>query len=451
MPTIVKMPKWGLTMTTGTIADWLLEEGAEVNAGDALLVVETEKAVSDVEAPSGGVLRKIVAAVGDEVPVTGAVAILLAPGETLDDAEIAALVAAGAPSPASGRPVAGQPADGATTRRAAGAARRDAGGRINASPAARRLAGELGIDLSTVDATGPEGRITSDDVERAAAVLRDDPTPRDGKATLPDGREIAYLVAGPGQAPALVFIHGLGGSLGTWQVVLGDLVAAHRVCALDLPGHGGSDKGDPEDVDYSADGLAAAVGDALTAVGIGRAIVVGHSLGAAVALKLASARPEVVSGLVLVDGAGLGGEISGDLLDRMAAEPGEETARRLLDLFYEDKRLIVDRAVTEMAEGQRAPGAWAAQRAVAAAAFSGDGQRPAVRSTLPKLTLPVLIVWGELDRVIPYSHALDALRTLPDAMLVTLPGVGHVPQVEAAGRLSRAIDRFARGIGGSAT
>ena len=72
MPTIVTMPKWGLTMTSGTITGWSREEGDPVTEGVPLLTVETEKAVDDVEAPASGVLRKIVAAVGSEVPVMGA-------------------------------------------------------------------------------------------------------------------------------------------------------------------------------------------------------------------------------------------------------------------------------------------------------------------------------------------------------------------------------------------
>ena len=61
MPTVVKMPKWGLTMTPGTVTDWLRGEGEEIAEGDPLLTVETEKAVNDVEAPADGVLLKIVA------------------------------------------------------------------------------------------------------------------------------------------------------------------------------------------------------------------------------------------------------------------------------------------------------------------------------------------------------------------------------------------------------
>src|ERR671921_1574762 len=93
MPTIVTMPKWGLTMTSGTITGWSREEGDPVTEGAPLLTVETEKAVDDVEAPASGVLRKIVAAVGSEVPVMGAVAVITVPGEELSDEDVQALVA----------------------------------------------------------------------------------------------------------------------------------------------------------------------------------------------------------------------------------------------------------------------------------------------------------------------------------------------------------------------
>src|SRR3954464_12752636 len=76
----------------GTVTDWLIEEGSSVAAGDPLFTVETEKTVNDVEGPSDGVVVKIVVAAGSEVPVSDAVAILAAPGESLSDDEIAALV-----------------------------------------------------------------------------------------------------------------------------------------------------------------------------------------------------------------------------------------------------------------------------------------------------------------------------------------------------------------------
>src|SRR5687768_2817736 len=229
MPTIVTMPKWGLTMTSGTITGWSREEGDPVTEGVPLLTVETEKAVDDVEAPASGVLRKIVAAVGSEVPVMGAVAVITAPGEDLSDDEVQALVAT-----TSGATAAAGVASPRVARERRQAAR-DAGGRVNASPAARKRAGELGIDLTTVEATGPGGRVTSEDVERAAASAT--AAPRAETVELADGLHVYALLAGPVEATeTIIFLHGLGGSQSTWASVLGDFVGTYRIAALDLPG-----------------------------------------------------------------------------------------------------------------------------------------------------------------------------------------------------------------------
>jgi pyruvate dehydrogenase E2 component (dihydrolipoamide acetyltransferase) len=157
-------------------------------------------------------------------------------------------------------------------------------------------------------------------------------------------------------------------------------------------------------------------------------------------------KPELVQGLVLINRAGLGAEISGDLLDLMDQEPGKDTARDLLTLFYEDKRWILDRGIEEMAQTQLAPGAWDAQRAAARGSFNRDGQQLGLSERLSDVRQPVLLVWGEKDRVIPAAHAFAAASTLPDALLKVIPASGHVPQVEAAPMLARAIDRFARSL-----
>src|SRR5262245_18880858 len=227
MPTIVKMPKWGLTMTAGIVTDWIRDEGDEVSAGDPLLTVETEKAVNDVEAPSDGVLLKIVAIAGTEVPVSGPIAVIAAPDEAVTAEDLAAQIEAAQPKKVG---AAARPGDRGP--REARTASRDESGRINASPAARKRAQELGIDLASVEATGPGGRITSDDVERAAEAISADPTPRQESVTLADGREIAALVAGPGSVQMIVFLHGLGGSQSTWQIVLGDLADRYRIAAI---------------------------------------------------------------------------------------------------------------------------------------------------------------------------------------------------------------------------
>ena len=165
MATVVKMPKWGLTMTVGTVTDWLIEEGPS-SEGDPLFTVETEKAVNDVEAPADGVLVKIVAAQRERSARSAdAVAIhRRARRNAQRRRDLAALMR-------QSNVEAGGAAATAEPHRPyiAGRRRRDESGRVNASPAARRMAVELNIDLSTIEATGPDGRITSDDVERAAA------------------------------------------------------------------------------------------------------------------------------------------------------------------------------------------------------------------------------------------------------------------------------------------
>ncbi len=446
MPTLVKMPKWGLTMTAGTVTGWLRDEGAEIEEGDPLLTVETEKAVNDVEAPSAGVLLKIVAEVGSEIPVSGPIAVIAAPDEALSEEEIASLVAAAQPQATGAK--AGPGGDGQRADREARTAARDDSGRVNASPAARKIARELGIDLANVSATGPGGRITSEDVERAAAEPADTGEVREDVVVLGDGRTISYLVAGPPSSTPLVFLHGLGGSRGTWENLLGDLVEEHRVLALDLRGHGLSDKPAPAATDYSIAGLAAAVREVLSTLTLAPSILVGHSLGGAVAIQIALDQPDLVVGLILVDSAGLGEEINPELLDLVDAEPSSENARHLLELFYEDKRLVLDRGVEEMHQGRRRPGVVEAERAVAGAAFSRDGQHTGLPARLNELAVPVLLISGVEDRVIPVDHVLAAARVIPDAWVKLMTGIGHVPQVEDASGLARTVDRFARAISG---
>jgi pyruvate dehydrogenase E2 component (dihydrolipoamide acetyltransferase) len=438
MPTIVTMPKWGLTMTSGTITGWSREEGDPVTEGVPLLTVDTEKEVDDIEAPASGLLRKFVAAVGSEVPVMGAVAVITAPGEDLSDEDVRALVAT-----TSG----GAVAAGAVLPRAAREGRqadRDASGRVNASPAARKRAGELGIDLATVEATGPGGRITSDDIERAAAaVAASAAAPRTEVVELADGTKIAALMAGPADAPeALVFLHGLGGSYSTWASVLGDFAETYRVVAVDLPGHGGSDKPSPASTDYSISGLAAKLGELLEKLELTPAVLIGHSLGGATALQLALDRPKLVRALVLVDSAALGLEINNELLDRVESAPSRDEARQLLELFFQDRRFVLERGIDEMYAARNAPGADDAVKAIAASAFTRHGQNLVLADRLGELEVPLLVIWGELDRVIPSTHAVAVLTALPTAWLEIMEGVGHVPHLEAAPAFAAIVNRW---------
>ncbi len=369
MPTIVKMPKWGLTMTTGTVVAWIPDLGTEISEGDPLLTVETEKAVDDVPAPTDGVLYRIVAESGAEVAVSAPVAIILSPGESATDEEIDALIAAASPAAQESE----QPTDSTHSARERRTASRDRSGRINASPAARKLAADLGVDLATVEASGPGGRITSDDVQ-IAADSDHDPSPVERDVSLGDGRTLRVLTAGPRSALPIVFLHGLGGSLSTWQIVLGGLAEMHQIIAFDLPGHGESSRANPTGKGFSVEGIAEAIGEGLAQLQVSRAVVAGHSLGGAVAIELARQRPDQVAAICLINSAGLGSSISNELSEIMAGEPGEATATALLNLFMEDKKYVAKRAIDDMSANQLSEGSWASQQAIASNAFENGRQ-----------------------------------------------------------------------------
>ena len=157
----VTMPKLGLTMVEGKIVEWRKEEGDNVEKGEILFVIETEKITYEYESPASGILGKIVVPVGDTVPVTTIVAYILKPGEKMADIPVKAKEAitdapgkAAAPTTVS---VSSQPEKEATP----------AGEKIKVSPLARKLAEESGIDISKVTGTGPEGRIVKEDILRA--------------------------------------------------------------------------------------------------------------------------------------------------------------------------------------------------------------------------------------------------------------------------------------------
>lgn len=165
MATPLPMPKLGLTMEEGTILKWLKTEGEPVKKGEIILQIQTDKVEYEVESPDGGVLLKTLAGEGDVIPCGDNVAVIGAAGEDIsgfaagDGGAPAAAAAATTPAPSAPAPRAPAPAAPATPP----------SGRVFASPAARRVARELGIDYRTLRGSGPNGRIVQADVRSAAA------------------------------------------------------------------------------------------------------------------------------------------------------------------------------------------------------------------------------------------------------------------------------------------
>jgi pyruvate dehydrogenase E2 component (dihydrolipoamide acetyltransferase) len=160
MPVEIVMPKLGLTMTEGLIVEWRKKEGDPVKKGDILFVLETEKVTYEVEAPEDGTLARILVKEQETVPVGALVAYVLKPGESA-----VAITAAPATAP---RAEAASPAPAAAPAAAVVPASQ-LGGRVKASPLARKVAREYGIELAAVAGTGPGGRVLREDVEKAKA------------------------------------------------------------------------------------------------------------------------------------------------------------------------------------------------------------------------------------------------------------------------------------------
>ena len=168
MPVPVTMPKFGLTLTEGTVAHWLVSEGDRVTQDQPLAEIETEKIVNELVAPADGVIASMQRMEGESADVTAIMAWILQDGESVDDIP--------SDKPAS-RPAA--PASAPKTAKRVPAAAKPS--QAPSSPSARRLARELGVDVAVVIGTGPGGRITKEDVQRAA----DSPQPSEPEPSAP--------------------------------------------------------------------------------------------------------------------------------------------------------------------------------------------------------------------------------------------------------------------------
>jgi pimeloyl-ACP methyl ester carboxylesterase len=264
------------------------------------------------------------------------------------------------------------------------------------------------------------------------------------------GRPVSYTEVGSG--PVLLLIHGMAGSGENWEAVIEPLAQRHTVIAPDLPGHGTSAPGAG---DYSLGALAAGLRDLLVTLGHERATLVGHSLGGGIAMELAYHFPELAERLVLVSSGGLGPEVSPVL--RAAALPGADLFLAATARGAGKAGSAVGRALAAI--GLR-PTADVAEVARGYASLADPSRRAAFLSTLRGVVsargqsvdasdrfylaarVPVLIVWGARDPIIPVRHGERAHEGIAGSRLEIFDGVGHLPQLEAPGRFVTVLERF---------
>ena len=426
MPSEVILPRVDMDMTTGKISKWFVTAGTAVTKGQPLFEIETDKAAMEIEAPSSGLIRDLVEVSGRDIPVGSTVAWIDAEGEVppaagaraLRDAPIQPLQEAAVTPPEPTRTP--EPAPAATPS-SPGA------DRFRATPMARRLAREHALDLGALHGTGPRGRVQADDVRRAAAQTAAPATLAPSVPAAPSpaqagGLNLVRLREGAG-VPTLL-IHGFGADANGWRPFLSGSVSGKPVDALDLPGHGASRVGDVSSFETLVD----AVEQALLGATPGAFDLVGHSLGGAVAAALAARGALQVRSLLLLAPAGLGPEINRDFLRGFLAATREGSLTPWLHELVADPATITPAFVRATLRSREESQLVQTQTHIAGAVFPDGTQAFSIRRDLAALTMPVRVVVGAADRIIPARHATG----LP-GMVAThvFPNVGHMPHLEA--------------------
>ncbi len=255
-----------------------------------------------------------------------------------------------------------------------------------------------------------------------------------------------------GRGPAVVLIHGQGGSWRWWLRTLPALAAHSRVVAVDLPGFGESDRIGTEDV--FGEHVATVVG-LLDHLGLSEAVLVGHSMGGLVSLRAACDHPDRVSGLLLTNAGGaalsalrLRFIVTGlRVFNTVFAVPwvAGAVARRgwlrsaLFAAAVHDRRTLSTALAMQIVPGMASPGYVESLEAAA---------RAASQVTPEAVTCASLVVWGERDRILPVSLGRSLAQTIPDARFVGLADVGHCAMIEAPERFSRLVGDFLRDAAG---
>ena len=265
------------------------------------------------------------------------------------------------------------------------------------------------------------------------------------------GHRVSCRIGGTA-GPVLLLLHGLLGSGASFGAALDELARTHRVVAPDLLGHGASEK---PSGDYSLGALATLARDLLVVLGVESATVVGHSLGGGVAMQLAYQFPASVERLVLVGSGGLGRNVSPAL--RAVALPGAEWvlpavfnpyAARAAARLLRPLQRVTPPALAQVVAGLATLADAEARTAfvlTARSVIDVGGQRVSATDRLYlTAALPLLLVWGGRDPVIPVAHGESLHAQLPGSRLVVFDRAGHFPQVEDPGRFAGVVGEFVR-------
>ena len=252
------------------------------------------------------------------------------------------------------------------------------------------------------------------------------------------GLRVRYADRGFGDSVVLL-LHGFGGDLDNWMFNLDSLAEKHRLLALDLPGHGQSVK---TNVDPSLSGMATFVRKFLDVLSVSPVHVVGHSMGGAIAMQLASDSPETVKSLGLICSAGLGPDINSDYLRGFVEAQSQQELKLVLEQLFADESLVNLQLVNDLLNYKRIDGVEATLNALSETLISA-GEQTFLTDNIVASGIPVLVIWGKQDRIIPVSHAQNYSAAGGSCVEVEIfDSAGHMVQMEKAYDVNRSLLNF---------
>ncbi len=419
------LPRLGETMETGRVAAWLKQPGEAFRRGETLLEIESDKTVVEMPALSDGVLSEIVVQAGQDADVGS----VLCRYEDGREAAVPDQASPALPEPAEAAVKATDDAPGEALAPPpeAPAPTAPAPAGVRATPLARAAARRAGIDLSRLTGTGRRGRIQAADVQ---ASLQTQPAATIQEAVVPGGRIACRdWAADSTHGPRLVLLHGLAGDVQSWAQLATALMRAGRhVTAIDLPGHGSTGIEAPD-----LDTVAASVAAFLDGLGGEPIELVGHSLGGAVAARVARGIPARVRRLTLLAPVGLDRAIDVDFVRSIVRARASGGLQHLL------RRLVVRPAALTTAQLEALAAELSRGRLVALGDTLVDdaGQQVDITGDLRALAMPARVVWGMQDRIIPWTQvgqagSRTAIHLIQDA--------GHVPHWDQPAEVAALFD-----------
>lgn len=397
-----KMPRLGETMEQGTIVAWLVETGESFKRGDPILELETDKTIVEFSALGNGqILTKLVQP-ADIVDVGAPIAKLevdaVGEWDIFDEKSDT-----GSENEGLEDDVPAAPDTSSEIDKKPDIVRQTEGAQIRATPAARRLARQMGVALKTLTGSGRRGRIEVEDV----SAQKPPQEHIDGPKT--------YLL-----------IHGFAGDSSTWAQLEASLKrAGHKVYAPDLPGHGanGTKADDPEALVNAMLEFAKNIPKPLH--------IVGHSLGAWVATKVATTLGSDIASLRLIAPIGAGKEISTDFINGIAEVKNVEDLMPLLGLLSPKAETLSKELLREMAKELSNGRLIELAKNIA----NSSGQKLDILQPLAKISTDVLIsaIVGKDDVIIPPTHAFN----LPTRVGVHFVAAGHMPHWDAPDQVAK--------------